>query len=95
MRGNPALTRGNTTMGRSYGVYGDRFAGTGQKHSLRYNSWLTVIIDGAKIHVRSDEFDRTYRPLLGETERPKVTKALEFEGIFHAKAFTVRVGRIK
>ena len=82
-------------MGSSYGVYGDRFAGTGQKHSLRYNSWLTVIIDGAKTYVRSDEFDDNYRPLLDETERAKVKRALEFDGVFHAKAFTVRVGKIK
>jgi hypothetical protein len=79
-----------TTMGRSYGVYGDRFAGTGRKHSLRCDSWLTVVADGVKTAVRWWEFENG----LNGTDRAKVACALEFDGVFHAEAFTVRVGRV-
>jgi hypothetical protein len=82
-------------MAGSHGVYGNRFAGTGQKHSLRYNSWLTVIKDGTRTYVRWQEFYQTYCPLLDEAERVKVAAALHFDGVFHAKTLAVMVGKIK
>ena len=42
------------------GVYGDRFAGTGQKRSLRYNSHIAVVTGDTEAHTTWNEFLSTH-----------------------------------
>jgi hypothetical protein len=75
-------------MAGSYGVYGDRFAGMGQIHALRGNWWLTLDKDGVRSYVRWDEVRSRHWV-------PGLSKALEFEGVFHGEGFTLTVGKIR
>jgi hypothetical protein len=79
-------------MAGSFGVYGDRFVGTGQQHALRYNSWLTVERHGEKSYVRWSEFRRS---LPNGAYVSQLVRALEFDGVFRDTWFTVRVGKVK
>jgi hypothetical protein len=79
-------------MGGSYGVYGDRFAGTGQKHSLRYNSHITVVTGDTEVQTTWSEFVSTH----GASANICI-RALEFDGVFPGdeNCPAVRVGWAK